>query len=159
MNQFISLGQELKMHKKQTHLLLTVRQFLNYYYQETGQRSDENHHLLSILKLLCCHLLALWLMSFYTVHTLIGHIFRYTLLVLDWTVFCFQNWHNPSWHGLTKVMETFLRGPYRDDSITQLLHIWWCESHTSLKCCTGFSRFGTNVRHVFMIQDKYLKQK
>ncbi|AWO96124.1 Kinesin-like protein, partial [Scophthalmus maximus] len=57
------------------------------------------------------------------------HFIRYTLLVKVWTPFCLQNCLNSSWHTFNKVLETFLRdfGPYRHDSITQLLQI--CRLH------------------------------
>lgn len=39
--------------------------------------------------------------------------------------FCLQIYTNSSWHRFSKMFETFLKdiGPFRDDIITQLLHI------------------------------------
>ncbi len=62
-------------------------------------------------------------------YTLTGHFIRYTMLVLGWTPFCLQKCLNSSWHIFNKVLEIFLRdfGPYRHDSIMQLLQI--CRLH------------------------------
>ncbi len=80
------------------------------------------------------------------IHTLTGHIFRYTLLVPGWTHFCLQNFFNSSFHWFNKVLETFLRDLVHIDMIAShsccrfvgcTSMMWISRSTTSQRCSIG----------------------